>query len=203
MALALGSAVGAAAVDSAIKAHSGAEPVNVIAATAAYSTHPAPDAPAVTARSTPHLIPATTVLPSPTLPPAVTTHPSTSPPPRTAVAHPATTVAAPVTARQAVASALKTRSTTPAAPALAGPDTCSAALSYLAAHSAPGFRFECPGYALGHQAMTCINVAGACPGIKLIVISVVCPASYMNEAHNSWVLSGLQTGSIDPYGYCH
>jgi hypothetical protein len=108
-----------------------------------------------------------------------------------------------VTAQQAVASALRTRSTTPAAPALAAADTCSAALSYLSGHSAPGFSFECPGYALGHQAMTCINVAGACPGVKLIVISVVCPASYMNEAHNSWVLAGLRTGSIDPYGYCH
>ncbi|HET6963353.1 MAG TPA: hypothetical protein VFH58_01185, partial [Acidimicrobiales bacterium] len=99
--------------------------------------------------------------------------------------------------------ALQTRSTAPAAPALASANTCAAALAYLGAHSAPGFRFECPGYALGHQAMTCVDVAGVCPGYKLIVISDVCPASYMNEAHNSWILSGLATGAIDPYGYCH
>jgi hypothetical protein len=80
---------------------------------------------------------------------------------------------------------------------------CGPALSYLAAHAAPGFRFECPGYALGHQAMTCINVAGVCPGSHLIVISVPCSAAYMNEASNSWVLEGLRQAPIDPYGYCH
>jgi hypothetical protein len=102
-----------------------------------------------------------------------------------------------------VQAALTTRSVTPAAPSLSSAGTCAAALAYLSTHSAPGFQYECPGYALGHQAMTCVNVAGVCPGAKLIVIAVVCPASYMNEAHNSWILSGLSTGSIDPYGYCH
>jgi len=81
-------------------------------------------------------------------------------------------------------------------------NNCTTALSYLAAHSAPGFRFECPGYAQGHQAETCINVPGVCPGSKLIVIAVVCAASYMNEASNSWVLSGLASRPIDPYGHC-
>lgn len=84
-----------------------------------------------------------------------------------------------------------------------GPDSCAAALAYLAANAAPGFTFECPGYALGHQAMTCVNVAGVCAGERLIAISTVCPASYMNEAHNSWILAGYRQGSIDPYGYCH
>jgi hypothetical protein len=105
--------------------------------------------------------------------------------------------------QQAVASAFATRSTTPAANNLASANTCSAALAYLRANSAPGFQFECPGYALGHQAMTCVNVAGVCPGIRLIVISTVCTASYMNEAHNSWIVAGYRSGSIDPYGYCH
>lgn len=137
--------------------------------------------------------------------PATTTPPSTSPPvpataPPVTAAH---TAPPPVPAQQAEAIALRTRSTAPAAPALASADTCAAALAYLGAHSAPGFQFECPGNALGHQAMTCVDVAGVCPGYKLIVISDVCPASYMNEAHNSWILSGLATGSIDPYGYCH
>ena len=82
-------------------------------------------------------------------------------------------------------------------------DSCSTALAYLAAHSAPGFSFECPGYAIGHQAMTCINEPGICAGEKIIVLNVVCPASYMNEASNSWVLVGLAHTRIDPYGYCH
>jgi len=80
---------------------------------------------------------------------------------------------------------------------------CGSALSYLSTHAAPGFRFECPGYALGHQAMTCIDVAGVCPGSHLIVIDVPCSAAYMNEASNSWVLEGLRQAPIDPYGYCH
>lgn len=105
--------------------------------------------------------------------------------------------------KAAVQAALKTRSTTPAAASLASGSSCGAALAYLAANSAPGFHFECPGYALGHQAMTCVNVAGVCPGTELIVIHTVCPASYMNEAHNSWIEAGLRSGSIDPYGYCH
>ena len=80
---------------------------------------------------------------------------------------------------------------------------CGPALAYLEAHSAPGFRFECPGYSLGHQAMTCINIAGVCSGEKLIVISVPCRAAYMNEASNSWSVQGLSNAPIDPYGYCH
>lgn len=79
---------------------------------------------------------------------------------------------------------------------------CGAAIAYLAAHAAPGFRFECPGYSLGHQAMTCINVAGVCSGEKLITISDPCRAAYMNEASNSWVLEGLRSAPIDPYGSC-
>lgn len=79
---------------------------------------------------------------------------------------------------------------------------CASALAYLAAHAAPGFHFECPGYADGHQAMTCINIPGLCPGTKLIAITIPCSAAYMNEASNSWVLSGRSDAPIDPYGYC-
>ena len=78
---------------------------------------------------------------------------------------------------------------------------CAAALAWLAGHSAPGYRFVCPGYAYGHQAMTCNNTS-ICPGQRLIVIADPCPAAYMNEAHNSWILSGLTYGVIDPFGYC-
>lgn len=124
-------------------------------------------------------------------------------PPTTAapVARPSSTTS--TTEQQAVQHAIETRSLTPAATDLAGASSCGAAISYLEANSAPGFQFECPGYALGHQAMTCVNVAGVCPGERLIVISTVCSASYMNEAHNSWIIAGYRTGTIDPYGYCH
>jgi hypothetical protein len=79
---------------------------------------------------------------------------------------------------------------------------CAAALTYLAAYSAPGFTFQCPGYALGHQAMTCIDEAGVCDNEHLIAIADPCPAAYMNEASNSWVLTGASDSPIDPYGAC-
>jgi hypothetical protein len=50
--------------------------------------------------------------------------------------------------------------------------------------------------------MTCENVAGVCPGAKIIAIADPCAAAYMNEANNSWIISGLRKGTIDPYGYC-
>jgi hypothetical protein len=95
----------------------------------------------------------------------------------------------------------------PAAPALpargeATASGCTAALAYLAAYSAPGFTFACPGYALGHEAMTCMNEPGACPGENLIAIADPCAHAYMNEASNSWVLTGQSSAPIDPYGPC-
>lgn len=146
--------------------------------------------------------------PSTTVAKPVAAKPVPSKPAESKPAAPPTTVArhaaaAPLSEQAAVRSALQTRSQAPAASNLASSGGCSAAISYLTANSAPGFQFECPGYALGHQAMTCINVSGVCPGAKLIVIADACPAAYMNEAHNSWIMAGLRTGSIDPYGYCH
>jgi hypothetical protein len=82
---------------------------------------------------------------------------------------------------------------------------CPAALAYLATHAAPGFTFECPGYADGNEAMTCVNHAPECPGEHLIVISDPCPAAYMNEAFNSNSWSDATdtfTQGIDPYGSC-
>lgn len=106
--------------------------------------------------------------------------------------------------------ATSTTTTAPSAPAVydqsmvasAPTSGCGAALQWLSAHAAPGFSFECPGYALGHQAMTCVDEAGVCPGERIIAIADACPAAYMNEAHNSWILAGLATGRLDPYGYC-
>ena len=123
---------------------------------------------------------AVTVAPTTTV--TTTTPPTTTAPPTTTTAAPPPPPAPP-----------------PAAPSGYG---CAAALAYLQAHAAPGFSFECPGYAQGHQAMTCDNVAGVCPGAKLIAISVPCAAAYMNEASNSWVVTGQSDAPIDPYGYC-
>ena len=87
---------------------------------------------------------------------------------------------------------------------------CGPALAYLRAYAAPAFRVECPGDALGHEGMTCYSEAPCAPGERLIAVAVPCPAAYMNEAHNSWVLQHEVEGTpipdgnpaIDPYGHC-
>jgi len=80
---------------------------------------------------------------------------------------------------------------------------CVAALAYLHAYAAPGFSFECPGDADGHQAMTtCVSQASACGLQRLIVIADPCPNAYMNEASNSWALMGGSDAPLDPYGSC-
>jgi hypothetical protein len=79
---------------------------------------------------------------------------------------------------------------------------CPAALAYLSAYAYPGFTFECPGNALGREGMTCLNEPGVCPGEAIIAIADACPAAYMNEASNSWVLEGQSTAPIDPFGAC-
>lgn len=98
------------------------------------------------------------------------------------------------------------QSASPVQPIVSAPQSngygCGYALAYLSTHAAPGFSFECPGYSEGHQAMTCVNVPGLCPGTKLIAITTPCAAAYMNEASNSWVLTGQSHAPIDPYGYC-
>jgi hypothetical protein len=78
--------------------------------------------------------------------------------------------------------------------------TCADALAYLAAHQAPGFVDSCAdGSALGHLGYTCADVAGRCEGQRFIRIACPAPFVYMNEAHNSWVLTGTGSG-VDPYG---
>ena len=79
---------------------------------------------------------------------------------------------------------------------------CDAALAYLRAYAAPGFTLECPGYAEGHQGMTCMNSQAGCPSSALIAIADPCPQTYMNEASNSWVVTGQSDAPIDPYGAC-
>jgi hypothetical protein len=88
---------------------------------------------------------------------------------------------------------------------------CGPALAYLQVYADPKFQLVCPGDAQGHQAVTCISAGPCAPGQWMIGIADPCPAAYMNEAHNSWVLDHDQTGvaipdgstAIDPYGYCH
>jgi hypothetical protein len=75
-------------------------------------------------------------------------------------------------------------------------------LAYLAAYADPNFSVECPGNALGHEAMSCLNEAGVCPNGAIIAIADPCPAAYMNEASNSWVLEGQSSAPLDPYGVC-
>jgi hypothetical protein len=93
---------------------------------------------------------------------------------------------------------------------------CSAALAYLQAYAAPGFALDCPGYAEGHEAMTCVHdtpaYPDACPNGPTIAISDACPQAYMNESANSWTLTGqlateqqkfgVSYADIDPFGAC-
>jgi hypothetical protein len=147
------------------------------------------------------------VIRHPTTPPT----PPTPPPPPTAP--PTTTTTATTTApRPAVvatpaAAPAPTPTPAPATGALplVGQATawgCAAAVQYLQAYAAPGFTLECPGYADGHAAMTCIAEQGTCPGTAVIAIADACPQAYMNEASNSWVLTGRSNAPIDPYGRC-
>ncbi|MHB8438099.1 MAG: hypothetical protein ACYDD4_02925 [Acidimicrobiales bacterium] len=96
--------------------------------------------------------------------------------------------------------------TVPVPPAAPGEDQgfgCQAAMSYLSAHAAPGFVSYCPHYADGHQATTtCVGPPNCQPGTEFIYIADPCPAAYMNEASNSWVLIGKSDAPWDPYGYC-
>jgi hypothetical protein len=55
---------------------------------------------------------------------------------------------------------------------------------------------------MGREAMTCKNEPGICPDQLVIAIADPCPAAYMNEASNSWVLMGASAASLDPYGAC-
>lgn len=102
------------------------------------------------------------------------------------------------------------------APGQATASGCSAALAYLQAYAATGFALDCPGYAEGHEAMTCIHgtpeYPDACVNGPEIAIADACPQAYMNEAANSWNLTGqlsaeqqklgVSYSEIDPFGAC-
>ena len=184
--------VGAIAATSGASGASGAAPATTTTTTTDATTAAAPATddvppPGTTATTTTTTTTTTTLPPAP--PPAPVVEPATPPP---AAAPPPAPVPPPAPPAQ------------PALPPRGGATAsgCTAALAYLAAYSAPGFNFACPGYALGHEAMTCINEPGACPGENLIAIADPCAHAYMNEASNSWVLTGQSSAPIDPYGPC-
>ncbi len=148
-----------------------------------------------------------------TAPPEITVPPTTSVPVSTTVPSTTTTSPPPASAQGTTPTPPPLPTTTvPPAPAAQAPGYgCAAALAYLAAHAAPGFTVSCPGPDDGQQATTTAYFAnGAVTGT--IGIEVPCPAAYMNEAHNSWVLRAKYLGTpipdglgavIDPFGYCH
>ncbi len=163
------------------------------AAVAMAATIKRPITPAPAPAPAPSSAPAATVTTTTTtVPPAPT--PAPAPPPAPAAA-PAATVA------PASAPAPSDPSVVPPV----GQATawgCGAALAYLQAYAAKGFTLECPGYAEGREAMTCMNQAGVCPGTSVIAIADPCPQAYMNEASNSFVILGLADTPIDPFGPC-
>jgi hypothetical protein len=127
-----------------------------------------------------------------TVPPAAAPTPAPAPAPAPAPTSAATVAAAPAPSD-------------PGALPAVGQATawgCAAALTYLQAYAAKGFALECPGYAEGREAMTCMNQPGVCPGTSVIVIADPCPQAYMNEASNSFVITGVAGTPIDPFGAC-
>ncbi|HEY1645353.1 MAG TPA: hypothetical protein VGF75_03115 [Candidatus Saccharimonadales bacterium] len=79
-------------------------------------------------------------------------------------------------------------------------DTCTAALSYLASHQAPGFIDVCPSdFDYPHEATTCIPIADnlgfsySCPqNGNYIFIHDPCPNAYINEGSNSFYWGQVQ-----------
>lgn len=150
-----------------------------------------------------------------TPPPSAPPPPPSPPPPPPSVPAPAptttrtttptTTPSAPAPAVVAATPAPAPAPSDPAAVPPVGQATawgCAAALAYLQAYAAKGFTLECPGYAEGREAMTCVNQAGVCPGTSVIAIADPCPQAYMNEASNSFVVLGTSDAPIDPFGPC-
>ena len=144
--------------------------------------------------------------------PTVASAPSTAPPAPATTLMTASPAPAPAAAPAAVvatpAAATVTPAPSPTDPSVVPPVGratawgCSAALAYLQAYAAKGFALECPGYAEGQEAMTCLREAAVCPGAGVIAIADPCPQAYMNEASNSYVITGVADTPIDPYGPC-
>jgi hypothetical protein len=114
-----------------------------------------------------------------TLPPAADVTPHAPPMPLAAAPAPAATAAPPRPVVAAETSLV---------------DPCPAAIAAVEArglYPAPRFSVTCPGYALGHEGMTCLNVPGVCPGGREIVIHYPEAFVVANEFENSRILSGM------------
>ena len=69
---------------------------------------------------------------------------------------------------------------------------CAAAVAAVTARGlapASGFTVSCPGYALGREGMTCINIPGVCAGQDVIIIAAADPLVVANEFENSRILT--------------
>jgi hypothetical protein len=76
-------------------------------------------------------------------------------------------------------------------PAAASPcATAIAAVEGRGLSPAAGFVVICPGFALGHEGMTCMHEPGICPGTEEIVIHDPEPFVVANEFENSRILAG-------------
>jgi hypothetical protein len=139
-----------------------------------------------------------------TPPPAPTPAPTTTTTTTVPTTTPTTSPPAPAPAPVATVAATPAPSAPGAVPPVGQATAwgCSAALAYLQAYAAKGFALECPGYAEGQEAMTCMNQASACPGTSVIAIADPCPQAYMNETSNSYVITGVADTPIDPFGPC-
>jgi hypothetical protein len=138
----------------------------------------------------PGTLPIVESIPTTTLPPPPTTTTSSTTSTTT------TTTTAPPVAEPIVTASPPQQQSNPG-------DGCQAALAYLQSHAAPGFVAMCPHDAEGHQAETICDNAPRCqPGTMFIYIADPCPAAYMNEASNSYVLIGQSNAPWDPFGYC-
>ncbi len=147
------------------------------------------------------------ITPPPSAPPPVPV-PAPAPAPAPATTTTTTPTTTPPAPAPAVVAATPAPAPAPGDPAAVPPVGqatawgCAAALAYLQAYAAKGFTLECPGYAEGREAMTCVNQAGVCPGTSVIAIADPCPQAYMNEASNSFVVLGTSDAPIDPFGAC-
>jgi hypothetical protein len=88
-----------------------------------------------------------------------------------------------------------TRTVTPARVSRTGASNpCSASIAEVEArglYPAPGFAVTCPGNALGHEGMTCLNISGICPGRAEIAISLAEPFVVANEFENSRIFAHI------------
>jgi hypothetical protein len=165
------------------------------------------------------LMPADSTIPAPTtaavpkpVPPAPVVAPTPAPPAPAPRAAPVALVNTPDPARAQPAPA---PASAPVAIPNPPPDpwNCATGTAYMAAHAAPGFLVICPATVPpGAAALTAITQTSGLPqgGIfgaeivgAVLIADTTCGAAWMNEASNTWVLTGQSSAPIDPFGPCY